>query len=209
MRENNLLAGKRHLLPDTTKEHKGSLIPEHVDMMWGADMTQATTRDGTASIFVVIDHYSAEILGIHAALVGNRYEAIESIKQAVCTTGRRYAEGSCKGLVLRHDNGSQYISKDFQNEMKHIGITSSPSFPYEPQCNGCSERMMRTLKENLLWLQRFDTVDDLNVALRDFKQTYNTQWMVARHGYHSPSWARQHDLTRGNQTMKTMSAMAA
>ena len=194
MRENDLLAGKRHLQLDLKKEHKGVIIPDHADVMWGADMTQINTMEGTASIFVVLDHFTSEILGIHAAMIGNRFEAIEAMRQAVRTTGRAYGENCLPGLVLRHDNGSQYISRDFQNELKYLGIISSPSFPYEPQCNGCSERMMRTLKENLLWLKRYKNVNELNNALRDFKAGYNANWMCARHGYHSPSWARHKDL---------------
>jgi len=209
MRENNLLAGKRHLIPDQKKEHKGKIIPDHVDTMWGADMTQICTLEGTASIFVVVDHYSQEILGIHAALIGNRFEALESIRQAIRTTGRRYGALCLPSLVLRHDNGSQYISRDFQNELRYLGIKSSPSFPYEPQCNGCSERMMKTLKENLLWLKKYKNVDELNTALRDFKAAYNANWMCARHGYRSPSWARQFDLQRQHEYSSVLMPKAA
>jgi len=29
----------------------------------------------------------------------------------------------------------------------------------EPEGNGCAERFIRTLKENLLWVRRFETVE--------------------------------------------------
>ena len=57
------------------------------------------------------------------------------------------------GLTIRHDNGSQYISHDFQNEIAWLGVKSSPSF----EGNGCAERFIRTLKENLLWVKTFGT----------------------------------------------------
>jgi putative transposase len=34
-----------------------------------------------------------------------------------------------------------------------LGITSSPAFVREPEGNGCAERFIRTLKENLKWLR--------------------------------------------------------
>ena len=40
------------------------------------------------------------------------------------------------------------MADDFQNELKFLGIESSPSFVREPEGNGCSERFIRLLKEN-------------------------------------------------------------
>jgi transposase InsO family protein len=63
---------------------------------------------------------------------------------------------------LRHDHGSQFISHAFRDELKTPGIESSPSFVRQPEGNGCVERFIRTLKEQLLWLHRFRTVEELN-----------------------------------------------
>jgi transposase InsO family protein len=40
--------------------------------------------------------------------------------------------------------------------------------------NGCAERFIRTLKENLLWVRSFDTIEQLRQALLEFRNTYNT-----------------------------------
>ena len=42
----------------------------------------------------------------------------------------------------------------------------------EPEGNGCAERFIRVLKENLLWVRRFDTLEELRLALQAFRQTY-------------------------------------
>jgi len=39
-----------------------------------------------------------------------------------------------------------------------LGIESSPAFVREAVGNGCAERFIRTLKENLLWVRRFETI---------------------------------------------------
>jgi transposase InsO family protein len=77
------------------------------------------------------------------------------------------------GVSLRHDHGSQFIYHAFQDELRTVGIASSPSFVRQPEGNGCVERFIRTLKEQLLWLRRFRTVGELDQALRDFAQRFN------------------------------------
>ncbi len=62
--------------------------------------------------------------------------------------------------------------------------------------DGCAERFIRTLKENLLWVRRFDTVEELRLALRAFRQTYNHSWIVERHGYRTPAQVRADQLGR-------------
>ncbi len=52
--------------------------------------------------------------------------------------------------------------------------------------NGIAERFVRTLKENLLWVRRFQTVEELRLGLLAFKDIYNRQWRIGRHGYRSP-----------------------
>ena len=57
------------------------------------------------------------------------------------------------GLKLRHDHGPNYMSDDFQDEIAFLGIDASPSFVREPEGNGMAERFIRTLEQNLLWVQ--------------------------------------------------------
>jgi len=96
-------------------------------------------------------------------------------------------QGSVDGLKLRHDHGSQFVADDFQRELAFLGIASSPAFVREPEGNGCVERFIRTLKENLLWVRRFATIDELRQALHRFKDTYIYTWIVERHRYQTPA----------------------
>ena len=82
------------------------------------------------------------------------------------------------------------MSHDFQAEIRFLGIESSPAFVREPEGNGCAERFVRTLKENLLWVRRFATVEELRLALIAFKRTYNQGWTIERHGYETPAQVR-------------------
>ena len=189
MRENDLLAVVGPRRERGPRDHSGTIIPEAPNRMWGTDATASLTGEGQATIFFVIDHATAECLGIHCAKRGTRFEAIETLRRAV--RGRFDAfdrdVAAASELCLRHDNGSQFVSHAFQDELKFLGITSSASYVREPEGNGCAERFVRTLKEQLLWLRRFETVDELEQSLQGFKDRYNTEWLIERHGWVSPA----------------------
>jgi putative transposase len=86
------------------------------------------------------------------------------------------------------------MSRDFQREIARFGATSSPAFIRAPEGNGCAERFIRTLKENLLWVRTFRDVEELRLALIDFRQTYNERWLIERHGHRSPAQFRRDQM---------------
>jgi putative transposase len=83
------------------------------------------------------------------------------------------------------------MSDDFQAEIAFLGIESSPAFVREPEGNGCIERFFRTLKEQLLWVRDFTTLEELAGALEEFRQRYNDHWLLERLSFQSPRQARQ------------------
>jgi transposase InsO family protein len=192
MREHHLRAPRRGGNAHGPKAHDGTITTEKPDEMWGTDMTTTvTTGEGLAHVFVAVDHCTCECVGLHAAKGGNRFEALEPLRQGVREHFGRFEAKAAEGLTIRHDHGSNYLSDDFQRELKSLGMTSSPSFVREPEGNGCAERFIRTLKEQLLWVRAFDTVEELVAGLREFKKVYNEQWMIGRHGHRAPSQVRR------------------
>ena len=191
MREQNLLAHQRSSSARGPRAHDGRITTDRVDEMWGTDMTSVATGQGQAAVFIAIDHCSAECVGIHASASATRFEALEPIRQGVRASFGAFAGNIASGLKIRHDHGSQYMSRDFQNEIRFLGADSSPAFVRAPEGNGCAERFIRTLKENLLWVRWFETIEDLRKALLQFQRTYNEQWIIERHGHRPPAAIRQ------------------
>lgn len=195
MSENGLSAATRVGSPRGPRNHDGTIIPETVDTMWGTDMTTAyTTEHGQVAVFVAVDHCSAECVGLHAARRGTRHEALEPVRQGVVERFGAVEKDMAQGLSIRHDHGSQYMSHDFQKELAWLGASSSPAFVRAPEGNGCAERFIRTLKENLLWVRTFHTVEELRLALLDFRRTYNEHWLIERHGHRSPAQFRRDQM---------------
>ena len=192
MREHHLQAPRRSGNAHGPVAHDGTITTQKPDEMWGTDMTTTvTTGEGTAHVFVAVDHCTCECVGLHAAKKGNRFEALEPLRQGVRQHFGHFETGAARGLRIRHDHGSNYLSHDFQRELKFLGMTSSPSFVREPEGNGCAERFIRTMKEQLLWVRSFATVAELVEALRQFKASYNEQWLIGRHGHRTPSQVRR------------------
>jgi transposase InsO family protein len=192
MREHGLLAPHRIGPARGPRAHDGTIIPAAPDLMWGTDLTTTlTVGEGQAAVFVCVDHYTHELLGVHAAQSATRWEALQPVKQAVREVFGAVRQNVAPGLQLRHDHGSQYLADDFQREIAFLGIASSPSFVRAPEGNGCAERIIRTLKEQLLWVRNFDTIEELRVALLAWQKLYNEQWMIERHGHRSPAQARR------------------
>lgn len=186
-----LLAPVRMGKPRGPRVHDGTIIPIAPNVMWGTDATATwTIRQGQVTVFAALDHFSGECLGIHAAKYGNRHEALEPIRQAIKRVYGDYDADVATGLLLRHDHGSQYVSHDFQDELTFLGIESSPSYVRSPEGNGVVERFFRTLKEQLLWQRYYEDEEELRQALYAFRDRYNGNWILQRHGYRTPSQVR-------------------
>ena len=69
-------------------------------------------------------------------------------------------------------------------------MTITPSYVGEPQCNGVIERFMRTLKEQCLYLHRFQSLAEAHWIIGEFIARYNTEWLIERLGHQTPVAAR-------------------
>src|SRR5712692_3212889 len=197
MREAQLLAPSR-TVPRAENPHTGTIITERPNEVWFFyHETTVTVEEGPVTVFVAVDHCTTECVGIHAAKRATRFEALEPVRQGAREYCGGFRAGAAAGLRLRHDHGSQYMSDDFQAEIAFLGMESSPAFVRQPEGNGCVERFIRTLKEQLLWVRTFRTVEELRQALQEFRERYNPRWIVERLGYLTPQQAQQQLLAQG------------
>jgi len=197
MREAQLLAPCR-TVPVAENPHAGTIITERPNEVWAADHTATVTvEDGQVTVVVAVDHCTTECVGLHAAKRATRFEALEPVRQGARDYCGGFRAGAAAGIRLRHDHGSQYMSDDFQAEIAFLGMESSPAFVQQPEGKGCVERFIRTLKEQLLWVRTFRTVEELRQALAEFRERYNQRWIVQRLGYLTPAQARQQVLALG------------
>jgi len=191
MRLHGLLAPRQLGPPNGNRAHDGTIITGRPDVMWGTDGTRFyTERDGWCWFFGAVDHGIDEVVGWHTAKIGDRWAALEPIRQGVRYAFGGFGKEMARGLKVRCDWGPQYIADAWINEVKWLGITISPSYVGEPQCNGVAERFMRTLKEQCLYLHRFENLEEAKAIIGEFIHRYNHAWLIERLGHRTPVQAR-------------------
>jgi putative transposase len=124
--------------------------------------------------------------GWHTAKIGDRWAALAPLHQGVRHVFGRFAKDVARGLRLRCDWGPQYIADAWIK----LGMTITPSYVGEPECNGVIERFMRTLKEQCLYLYRFRNLAEARRIIGEFIARYNTEWLIERLGHQTPAAAR-------------------
>ena len=187
MREHALLSPHR-ARPWPDAAHDRHIVTEAPDVMWATDATQVTTvQDGKVWLFGVAEHWNAELLGWHVAKRGTRFEAIQAVGMAVHRRFGHLGAGAARGLALRHDHGSNFMSDAFQKQIRFWGVAPSYAFVGEPETNGVIERLFRTLKEQVVHGRIFQTIDEVRDAVRAFVARYNAEWLIEKNGHRSPA----------------------
>lgn len=191
MREHNLLSPHRRAQV-SRNEHKGTITTEQPNVMWGVDGTKVfTAEEGHAWIFTAMEHWNAQCMGWHVTHKGDRFAALEPVAQGVLAQFGQMQADAARGLAIRMDHGSQYLSDHFQNQLKFWGIAPSFAFLEQPQTNGVAERFFRTLKEQVIYGRTFRTIAQVRQAVGEFVELYNRQWLIEKNGFLSPTQMRE------------------
>jgi putative transposase len=172
-REAGLLAPTPQVRKRAERLHEGTITGAVPDTLWATDATEAwTVADGRCAVFVIVDHASNEVWYDAAARM-DRFAAADLLREVCTERFGSVEQAAAAGLGLRYDGGSCFRSGHYQAEIDHLGISRSPAFHYEPETNGCAEKAIQTLKEQMLWIERFETFEELRAAVRAFARTYN------------------------------------
>jgi len=143
----------------------------------------------------------AGLLAPTAKVRMGRFAAADLLREVTSERFGSVEKAVASGLALRYDGGPCFRSEHYQVEIDHLGIARSPAYHYEPETNGCAEKFIQTLKEQVLWLERFATFEQLRTRVRELAVTYNREWLLERHGYRTPAEARKHLLALAQAAM--------
>jgi putative transposase len=205
MRENSLLSPHRRP-PRPATDHDGSITTEAPNVMWGADgAVIPTVEDGNVTLFIIAEHWNGEGLGWHVAKSGNRYAAAEALALAVSQVFGSARADAARGVSLRHDHGSAFMSGYFQKQLKVFGMTPSFAFVREPETNGVAERFIRTLKEQIVFGRIFQDIEEVRAAARAYFDRYNQYWLLEKNGYRSPAETRRNWMAKTTTTHEAAS----
>jgi transposase InsO family protein len=143
---------------------------------------------------IILDWYTKKVGGYYAGLQCTERHWLAALDTAV---NRQFPAGARdQGLALMSDNGCQPTSLAFMKACSTLGIQQAFTSYKNPKGNADTERFMRTLKEECLWLQECTYPFQLMSAFTGWIDYYNEHYLHSALGYQSPSQFEQHYLNR-------------
>lgn len=169
-------------------------------------MTKVLTAAGWVYLMVVNDWFTKKILGV---FVGERSRAVEWLAAVNEAVNQQFPGGikdeSALELNLMSDNGSQPTSVRFMREVGFLGIRQVFTAYANPKGDADTERLIRTIKEELIWLREWSKPSELARAMPEFAARFNENYLHSALGYKSPNNFEK-EWFQKNQ--KTLSATA-
>ena len=113
-------------------------------------------------------------------------------------------------IVLLSDNGPGYLSRQFGEYLRLVGIRHILASPFHPQINGKIERYHRTMKGGINLLP-YEMPGDLEEAIRAFVEYYNYRRYHEGIGNVTPHdvyTGRHHEILQRRKEAKTKTLQA-
>jgi putative transposase len=98
------------------------------------------------------------------------------------------------GVELRTDHGPQYTGSDCADLCKEWNLDHTYAPVGRPTGNAVAERVIRTLKEEVVWLRDWDSIDQLRAAITAWVKRYNQQRPHQALGWKTPAEYRAEKL---------------
>ncbi len=187
MKENNLLVKPNWRLKATRNNHRSKPRAARTNQFWGIDMTKIMVPSwGWMYFTVVIDWYTKKIVGYDLSPQSKAIDWLNALDMAV---NRQFPDGvrnKTEPLHLISDNGSQPTSERFMKDCKSLKIKQIFTSYCNPKGNADTERVIRTMKEDLVWPREFESVNKLEKAISKWIIDYNEDYPHSSLGYMTP-----------------------
>lgn len=160
--------------------------PTRPHQNWQIDMTSFALNDlQRLYLTVVIDCFSRQIVGWTLDRRCRASEWVAALRQGL--EGCPLEGEACRQLTLRSDNGAQPCSKKFVAFLASCGIRGEYSGYDAPDDNAFVERVIRTIKEEEVWLNNYDSFAEARQAIDSYINFYNHQRIHQALNYQTPN----------------------
>jgi len=172
--------------------------PKRPNQGWQIDMTSFPLSDFTPLFLVtVIDCCTRELVGWTLERRCRAGEWTAAVRMAL-ESRDLMDQTRCRELplVLRSDNGSQPCSKKFVEFLGAHGVKGQYTGYDAPDDNAYVERVIRTIKEEEIWPNLWDTLGEAREAIEAYVKYYNEQRIHSALDYQTPSEVAAALITR-------------
>lgn len=150
--------------------------PEEV---WVADITYIRLQRDFVYLAVIMDLYTRQIRGWYLG---------RSLEQELTLTALRRALENYTPMIHHSDQGVQYAATEYVELLQAKGIQISMAEVGEPGQNGYAERLMRTIKEEEVYLSEYEDYHDAYTQMGKFlDDVYNHKRIHSSLGYLTPA----------------------
>jgi putative transposase len=149
--------------------------PAKPNKWWGIDMTNVLVGDfGWRYSLVVLDWYTTTMVSSYAGFPCTARHGLAALDMAV---NRQFPDSARdRGVSLMSGNGCQPASMAFMETCSTLGIHQAWTSYNPPKGNADTERVIRTFKEECLWLQEwsdpFQVISTLGIWSDDYNKHY-------------------------------------
>lgn len=147
------------------------------NQVWQVDITYIKIRTGFIYLVCLIDVFSRKVIGFAISTFLDTESCINALVGAL-----KHA----KPEILNNDQGCQFTSSMWINKLKLNDILVSMDGKGRWADNVCIERFWRSLKYEMVYLHRFDTVSEAEDAIAKYIVFYNTKRPHQALGYMTP-----------------------
>ena len=152
------------------------------DQVWVTDITYVPTRKGWLYLAAVLDVHTRSIVG---------WAMSDRIDQALASAALEMALVRRKpqhGTIHHSDQGVQYTSRAYQQQLREAGLVASMSRKGMPYDNAVMESFFSSLKQELTHHERFDDREQARAMIFDYIEVfYNRQRLHSRLDYRTPA----------------------
>ena len=173
---------------DSNHSHKvyPNLLPERtvrgLNEVWTADLTYIRIGNGFVYLAIILDLYSRKVIGWHVSKRIDGDLAVAALRMAI----ERRNPGP--GCIHHADRGVQYLCKDYIEILEKHKFWISNSAKGNPYDNAWTERFMRTLKQEEIYLANYETYLEVIENLPRFiEEVYNEKRVHSGIDYLTPN----------------------
>ena len=142
------------------------LRPAYRDHVWSYDFIHARTHEGRAlRLLTILDEYSRKCLAIKVARRLTSEDVLDQLTQLFIQ--RRLPD------YIRSDNGSEFTAKTVRKWLDDLGVKTLYIEPGSPGENGYLESFNGKLRDELLNIEIFDTLLEVQVLVERWRRHYN------------------------------------